>query len=275
MFEYLLGFCFSNDTDISFDLSAFNGKNYDLTNTYQRTFDLLKLFPYLKFKRASFVRCLIYKRLYLLKEGTSDFESLNSTKRLYFYNGFPMNISRDYIFLELFDRYFKLDDSILNEKNSEFVKRIRNESESCAIHVRRGDLSSEEVAIKAGYGKVCTIDYFLNSIRYLQEKIPEIKFYFFSDDKDYVQKEIIPLLINTKYEFVDINSLKDGFFDLFLIANCKHHIVSLGSLGVYGALLNRNDGFYISTKKEYNKLFKNSVLFDYQGKMIEEKVELK
>jgi len=275
MFEYLLGFCFSHDTDVSFDLSAFNGKNYDLTNTYQRTFDLLKLFPYLNFKKANFARCLLYKGLYSLKEGTSDFESLNNSKRLYFYNGFSMNIPHEYIFVELFNRYFKLDDSVLDKKNIEFLKKIRAESESCAIHIRRGDLSSEEIAIKAGYGKICTIDYFLNSIRYLQEKIPGIKFYFFSDDKEYVQKAIFPLLNNTKYELVDINSNQDGFFDLYLIANCKHHISSLGSLGVYGALLNRNDGYYISTKRSYNKLFKNSILFDYQGKIIEEKVELK
>ena len=105
---------------------------------------------------------------------------------------------------------------------------------ACAIHVRRGDLSISSVA----YGVPCSTEYFAKTIKIVRALEPKARFYFFSDEPDYVQDVLLPALpSDLDSKIVGFNGSDKGYMDLALIAKCGYVIASIGSLGVYGAFL--------------------------------------
>lgn len=115
------------------------------------------------------------------------------------------------------------------------MSEIKQNTNSVAVHVRRGDLSVEVPA----YGKPASLNYFKEAIGYMKKETTAPYFYFFSDEPEWVVSELIPYLelANKNYRVVDINGSDKGYMDLFLIAYCQHQITSKGTLGKYGALL--------------------------------------
>ena len=59
----------------------------------------------------------------------------------------------------------------------EILQKIKKD-ESCAVHVRRGDLSR----YNPFYGNPPTADSFIKAMKYITSKKPNTVFYFFSDE---------------------------------------------------------------------------------------------
>ena len=75
----------------------------------------------------------------------------------------------------------------------------------------------------------------------MDKNIREPKFFIFSDDIDYIKNNIIKKLSKTiLFYIVDINDNDKGYFDLFLMINCKHQIASNGSFGYYAYCFNKD-----------------------------------
>lgn len=237
MHQYLLGQIYAHKGfAVRYDLSFYKEWGSDLNFQFVRNFDLLKAFPYLKFKEASALSVKVYKKKYYYTGNNTgkrvdDFSFLQKEPPVYLggYYHLPPKL-----WLEMFHSLFRMSFDILDEQNKKLCQTICRYNNSVAVHVRRGDLKVEVFA----YGKPASLEYFQKSIGLLKEKFPDAYFYFFSDEPEWVSKELAPLLpLEGEYQVVDINGSDRGYMDLFLIAQCKHQITSKGTLGKYGAML--------------------------------------
>ena len=136
----------------------------------------------------------------------------------------------------------------LNKANKEMLEKIKS-SEAVAVHFRRGDYTKKRVADK--YGS-CSEEYYKNALRYISEKTnKDLKIFVFSDDINWVKE-------NVKFDFetvyVDINSGKQGYFDLELMKNCKHNVIANSSFSWWGAWLNQNPEKIVIAPKTWMKV---------------------
>ena len=143
---------------------------------------------------------------------------------------------------------------ISESSNIEYAKQI-SECDSISIHVRRGDYLSDLYKDKfLTLGK----EYYEKAINHVSELIinkcnsegrePNIKYFIFSDDEEFVKKEFNWL--NNKV----IVSGNDGdlcYRDMQLMSLCKHNITANSTFSQWGALLNTNDGHITVYPKAY------------------------
>lgn len=132
-----------------------------------------------------------------------------------------------------------------------------SQQNSVALHIRRGDyVSNIKAAIHHG---VCSIDYYQKAINIIVEKVTNPYFYIFSDDLEWVKKN---LAITLPVTYVGHNKGGQAFQDLRLISHCKHQIIANSSFSWWGAWLNSNPQKIVIGPKQWFLVNKNtSTLF--------------
>lgn len=122
-------------------------------------------------------------------------------------------------------------------------------SESVCVHIRRGDY------IAAGL-IVCTKDYYKRGIAYMKERIPNSKFFFFSDDIEWVKENI------KMQDAVYIPQGHKEYEDLTLMYNCKYFIISNSSYSWWAQYLSENKDkivvapkIWVPCEKDKNDIF--------------------
>ena len=117
----------------------------------------------------------------------------------------------------------------------DWEKKVNHEN-SVSIHIRRGDY------VQIG----CTVDeeYYYRAIEMVQKRIPDAKFYVFTDDKVYAGK----LMDNTnaRYEIVDYVKQNPTLEDFYLMSSCFHHIIANSSYSWWAAYLGNQDACVIA-----------------------------
>lgn len=109
-------------------------------------------------------------------------------------------------------------------------------TESACIHVRRADFVHHARTRKChGF---CDIDYFDKAVSVLRDKIENPQFFIFSDDPEWCRNHILPRYGGEIIEH-EYNGERSEWH-LYLIACCKHQIISNSSFGWWGAWLNTN-----------------------------------
>lgn len=121
-----------------------------------------------------------------------------------------------------------------NLKNAELLDSIRN-NKSVSIHVRRGDYVSNPKTY-ATHG-ICSLDYYHDAIRKIQEQKEDVRLFTFTDDPDWVRANLLPAYSNIM-QIVDHNSGYESFNDMRLMAACSHHIIANSSFSWWRAWLN-------------------------------------
>ena len=143
----------------------------------------------------------------------------------------------------------------LTGKSAEVIDRIRN-CNSVSISIRRGDyLNLSQIF------NILPVDYYTNAINYIQERVPNAKFFCTSDDIDWCKGAFSD---RQDFEFIDWSLGKDQYFDLQVIQECKHNILANSTFCLWGAWLNQNpekivirpekffsDGRYRSERKDF------------------------
>ena len=130
------------------------------------------------------------------------------------------------------------------ETNAHLMQVMAN-SNSVALHIRRGDYLSNPTAVN--YHGVCSLEYYQSAIDFMASKLQNPIFYIFSDDLEWAKAN---LNIQHAAYFVDNNSGENAFQDLRLISSCKHQIIANSSFSWWGAWLNFNpDKIVIAPKK--------------------------
>lgn len=119
------------------------------------------------------------------------------------------------------------------EKNLRVIKEIK-ESNSVAIHVRRGDyLNKDNSRLFCNLGES---HYYQNAVSYLKSKYNDLKYYVFSNDIQWCMDHL-PLDNST---YIDWNRGAESYRDMQLFSACKFQIIANSSFSWWGAWLNNN-----------------------------------
>lgn len=143
----------------------------------------------------------------------------------------------------------------IGAENNKFLHEIEN-SNSIAIHVRRGDYTDNKV--KHIYGNICTENFYINAIGEIRRKVANPRFFIFSDDTEYVEE----LFGTMEKTIISCNKGKNSFFDMYLMAHCKHMIIANSTFSCWAAYLNTNNPIVICPRKWRNDRPSPPITFD-------------
>ena len=120
---------------------------------------------------------------------------------------------------------------------------------SIAIHIRRGDYIND--VITSQYHGSCSLDYYLEAIKLLTSENKDSTLVFFSDDSDWVKKELNDL----PYSKIIVGHNKDenSWKDMLLMSSCHHNIIANSSFSWWAAWLNENPEKKVIAPKEWFK----------------------
>lgn len=150
----------------------------------------------------------------------------------------------------------------LEGRNKEIAQQLAA-SESVSIHIRRGDYVQNTVA--ASNFITCDISYYERAVAHICEKIDSPSFYIFSDDFEWVRKNVN--FENNPVSFVDWNRGDKSCLDMQLMSLCKHNITANSSFSWWGAWLNANpDKVVVCPAKWFREEKKNEWLKDFYPK---------
>lgn len=124
----------------------------------------------------------------------------------------------------------------LSGESLNLSKDIKKEN-AVSIHIRRGDYVNN-AQVNSVHG-VCSIEYYLEAVKLITERVSDPFFYVFSDDIDWVKEN---LFLEHKTVFVSHNTGTNSYQDMELMSYCKHNIIANSSFSWWGAWLNENPG---------------------------------
>lgn len=182
-------------------------------------------------------KCITEEKYALYRSGQKE---LNWEEILYVdgfwqqiadYKEYLSQLKKDFVFKEIED-----------EENKKMLQQIQEE-ESISVHVRRGDYVGETLDI-------LDTGYYTGIIRELQTEFPGCRFYFFTNDAEYVEKE---------YEWLESkvivkhNAGLNSFRDMQLMSACKHNVIANSTFSIWAALLNSNETRRVYYPSHYYK----------------------
>lgn len=215
--------------NVKYDTSWFRDYGMDTDGIFVRNYDIEKAFKNLNLQIATETEINLYKKKYKRKKG----QSLSECAPPIYIDGYPDE--RPLLMVKYKD-YFKKNFvfSTTDIEQQKILNEI-NETNACAIHVRRGDIATSN-----WYGETAGSDYFLKAINIINSVHENVKFYFFSDEPAWIKENIVPKLGDINYKICDKNGSDKGYLDLYLISQCKYIVSSNGSLGLVAKLLSKD-----------------------------------
>jgi hypothetical protein len=121
-----------------------------------------------------------------------------------------------------------------DQKNKEILKKISSVN-SVAVSVRRGDYLNPYFKAQFGF---CTLDYYKKAIKEISNKVENPIFYIFSDDPEWVEKNI---KLGHRTVYISHNYKKKEYWeDIRLISSCKHFIMGNSTFSWWGSWLSKN-----------------------------------
>lgn len=126
-------------------------------------------------------------------------------------------------------------------------EQIYHDKETVAVHIRRGDYIIESIQkeLPKNIYTICDQDYYKEAMKYIEERVLNPHFVFFTDDPAYVEKEFS----SVKNKSI-IRGNKD-YEDLYLMTLCKHHIIANSTFSFWGAFLKKQKGIVIAPRIHY------------------------
>ena len=248
--------------EVLYDISWYNLWGKDDLGKYNRNFELFNIFFDIPFKMATNEEIQIAKK-FCIKDGI-DYKNMDiiylfniiKSKIIYLGSVNPFSIKNNIKIKQInFNEIFDLDKYILTKldnDNKKIYEDIKNCKHSVACHVRRNDYLLVN-------HRLYNLDenYFIKAIEKINKQIRQkLKIYFFSDDMDWVKEKLIPL-VKDKYDYlaVDINDNDKGYFDFYLISNCKYQIASEGRFCETAHIFNKYQNKILITPNDIDKKY--------------------
>jgi hypothetical protein len=128
---------------------------------------------------------------------------------------------------------FRFPWETISAQNKAMLQAIES-CNSVSIHIRRGDYLHSKIL-----GGMVGPSYYEEAVQVINNEQHEPLFFIFSDDSQYAQREIQPLV--RRSILIDWNKDSESFWDMALMAKCKHHIIPNSSFGWWGAFLASNE----------------------------------
>ena len=216
---------------VLYDTYWFDKDGKDLDGRFERNLELGEMFPDLPLYTIRGRKGWYYRNFFSVPNCQCLLPSPESIRRTSYLGGFYHLFPNDE-FKSMFVSCFGRDAMGAIPLHIPINKNGTN----CAVHVRRGDLANrdEQFYKDNPWYKPLSNEYFLNAIKYVSEHYPNVRFYFFSEELDWVETNLCSR-ISAPYQLMRGNK---GYVDLALIAECDVIIGSQGAFGKQGARLN-------------------------------------
>lgn len=136
----------------------------------------------------------------------------------------------------------------LDDNNKKLLGELKNKY-SCSIHVRRGDYLKDP-----DYCGICDLDYYKKAVETVLSKTgKQVTFLVFSNDINWCKENLADDFAGNEVIYVDWNTSKDSYKDMFLMSQCNANIIANSSFSWWGAYLNEtSDKIVISPEKYKN-----------------------
>lgn len=241
MHQYLIGQIFAEQGEkVGYEMSFYEKVAVDVDGKQPRRFELEVMFPDIHANTFGKTENWFYRTFlpYASLSQTLPDSMGKSIAPIYLTGYYQLD---DQLFAKQFARLFQ------HARMAEVTDKTMEAALSagrytCAIHVRRGDLARGD---NPWYGGVSD-EYFLRAIAYVEEQHPNTKFFFFSDEMDYVENQLAPRL---SVDFELVRGPHKAYEDLTLIAKCQTIIASQGNFGKYAAMLNMDSMLILQDDK--------------------------
>lgn len=256
MFEWAFGRALSekSDFDVTFDdseetlkLGCFKLKEYIKTVKKPLSYKVLrKIIPFRNLRNK--LTALNFDSLPTVEEKffCTFQNSLQETSYPAYFKGFFQSEKYFKDIRDVLLKDFSLNEK-LNQENLDMLEKIKS-TNSVSMHFRRGDYTKKRVADK--YGS-CSEEYYKNAAKTIANVLDEpITLFIFSDDINWVRNNV---KFDCETVYADINSSKQGYFDLELMRNCRHNIIANSSFSWWGAWLNENENKTVVAPKWWMK----------------------
>lgn len=140
----------------------------------------------------------------------------------------------------------------ISERNQLLSSRMSSEN-SVAIHIRRLDKPDNfkqllyRIRLQL-FWRVCNKKYYQKAISLLKNSIENPRFYVFTDNLEWSKR----IFSTTKeYTIIDWNRGKESHWDMYLMTQCKHNIISMSSFSWWGAWQNSNPEKIVVAPKKW------------------------
>ncbi|SEW14048.1 Glycosyl transferase family 11 [Prevotella sp. khp7] len=135
-----------------------------------------------------------------------------------------------------------------NDKN-QLVGKMALETNSCAIHIRRGDYLTDP--LRQG---TTSLDFPLRAIKWMKENRAPEQWLVFSDDMPLARECLKAVLPEEKTCYVDWNQGIRSINDMHLMSLCKNHIIANSTFSWWGAwLCQREDKTVVAPHEWMNR----------------------
>lgn len=138
--------------------------------------------------------------------------------------------------------FFEKNDLALYDMMKE-MKKVN----SVSVHIRRGDYLEEKN--KKIYGNICTEEYYIQAMLYVQKRVEKPVFYFFSNDIEWVKQKFKKQ--NAVYISTEMFEDYEDWYDMYLMSVCKHNVIANSTFSWWGAWLNQNSNKIIITPSKW------------------------
>jgi hypothetical protein len=271
MFQYALGRALSIQKNTSLTLyikevtDRSNHNGFELQNVFnttsavatdterklvlgiRHTHNLIKL---LRSKKLGFLR----GKHYIVEDHFHYDKQIENTPKNVFLRGFWQSEKYFSVHRKEILKEFSFKNK-LSDKNLKAAKKIQ-ETTSISIHVRRGDYISNPGASKTFAS--LDAEYYQKALKKLNTDPIKTLLVFFSDDINWVEKNIINQLSNDyKHMIVNHNIGSESYNDMRLMSLCSHNIIANSSFSWWGAWLNRTPGRKVIAPKKWFSINKN------------------
>lgn len=244
MFQYALGrkLALKNSCELMLDLSALDTANS--TGNIKRNFSLNQFNIISKIATQEEVKVLEQPYGFLSK-AINTFKKKVLRQNHVIFEPYILSLTEP-LFLDGYwqsPRYFSdiketlVRDFTLSNDLPKQILYILNQvenSESVAVHVRRGDYAHNP-RVKKEFG-LCTNQYYENAIKILQERYKKTEFFIFSDEIEWVKNNFN---LPGKVTYISSTQITDAV-ELYLMSRAKHNIIANSSFSWWSAWLNQN-----------------------------------
>ena len=249
LYQYVFGYIVEKETNtkVCYDKSAFLRKHSNNHTFYALDNYHVRQLTFLDKKEINF-----YKKKYKpVKEYTHRNSVEYNKKILYpnagygYYPNAPLYFSEKY-----FNKYRNEIKSQLalkmplDERNKQMLNEIKKYKNSVSLHIRRGDY------LKLSWYQTTTIDNYYKKAIKIFEKMPDVHYFIFSNDPEWVKKN---LNTGKPTTYVDINDEQHGYFDFELMRNCKHHIIANSTFSAWAAYLTEDTNGIVVTPLHWHR----------------------
>jgi hypothetical protein len=136
------------------------------------------------------------------------------------------------------------------------IEEFMGNSNSVCVHVRRGDYAYNSRTMK--YHGLLTLNYYQSAITYLNDRLSNLTFFFFSDDISWVRDSFGDL---PNHVYVYSDDASRDIQEFYLMSRCNHFIIANSTFSWWTAWLGNYSDKTVCAPRRWSSQIKDSGKF--------------